>query len=96
MALVELSYDELEVILIALVLRQEEIYTIPRSERTDATRYEIHNSGELSDKLNNAQHAIEQEGIDQIERDLGKRASIQKGKPRANWLVRHLVKKTPR
>ena len=37
---VQLTYDEIETTLIALVLRQEEIMSIPFDERTDTTLYE--------------------------------------------------------
>lgn len=60
MALVELSYDEIETILIALVLRQDEIMSIPKDEYSDQTIYETRYIYDLSDRLNNAQRDMEE------------------------------------
>lgn len=68
MPLVELSYDELETILIALVLRQDEIMSIPADERSDLTKYETEYIFDLSDRLNEIQRRLEDKMAIEMER----------------------------
>lgn len=68
MALVELSYDEIETILIALVLRQDEILSIPKGEESDMTKYEMNYIFDLSDRLNDIQRRLEEKMGRELER----------------------------
>jgi hypothetical protein len=68
MALVELSYDEIETLLISLILRQDEILSIPKGEESDMTKYEMKYIFDLSDRLNEIQRDLEEKMGRELER----------------------------
>jgi hypothetical protein len=68
MALVELSYDEIETLLISLILRQDEILSIPKGEESDMTKYEMEYIFDLSDRLNEIQRDLEEKMGRELER----------------------------
>lgn len=85
---VQLTYDEIEATLIALVLRQEEIMSIPFDERTDTTLYELDHIFEASQHLNDVQRRYEELGINEIEQVVSQIDRAQR--PKKNWLTRLL------
>jgi hypothetical protein len=85
---VQLTYDEIETTLIALVLRQEEIMSIPFDERTDTTLYELDHIFEVSEHLNNVQRRYEELGVSEIEQVISQIDRVQR--PKKNWLSRLL------
>jgi hypothetical protein len=69
-ATVELSYDEMEVALIALTLRLDELLSIKPHDRDDLSNFELDHIGELQNTLNFAQHTMEGQMVDELEQDL--------------------------
>lgn len=67
---VELSYDEMEVALIALSLRLDELLSIKPHARDDLSNFELDHIGQIQDTLNFAQQDMEGRMVDELEHDL--------------------------